>query len=79
MRQRERGFLEQNEIKRHLRNRLNLKTLDALCGFLFVDLNFMPISGLPSSTCETERYLRSIDSLFFLIKKQKITNQDCKY
>ena len=40
MRQRERGFSEQNEIKRHLRNRLNLKTLDAfmrvsLCGLEF--------------------------------------------
>ena len=64
----ERGLSKQNAMKSHLHNRLNLKTLDALCGSLFVGLKWMQWIGLPSSTlretCETNGYLRLIDSFF---------------
>ena len=71
----ERGFSKQNAIKSHLRNRLNLRPLMLLRGFLFVGWKWMQWIGLPSSTfgetCKTEGYLRSIDGFFFCYKSFK--------
>ena len=64
----ERGLSKQNAIKSHLRNRLDLKILDALMRISFLGLKRMQQIGLPSSifreTCKTEGYLRSNDSFF---------------
>ena len=48
----ERRFSKQNAIKSHLRNRLNLKTLDALMRFSLygLEVNAMDCNGLSSST-----------------------------
>ena len=70
----ERGIFKQNAIKSHVCNKLNLKTLDALMGSLFVALKWTQWFGLAcltfGETCETkDTYTRLID--FFE------TNQDC--
>ena len=71
----ERGFSKQNAINSHFRNMLNLKTLDALMRVCLCGLEVQWI-GLPSitfrETCETDGYLRSIDSFVFWV-----ANQDC--
>ena len=81
-----RGFFKQNAIKSHLRNRLNLETLDALMWVSLCGLEVMQWIRLSSSTfretCETEGYLRSIDRFYYLISiflifNFLVSNQDC--
>ena len=68
-----RGFSEQNAIKSHLRNRLNLTNLDALMRVSLYGLEVNAMDWAPSSTlgeiCETEGHFRSMDNFLFDAKQ----------
>ena len=77
----ERGFSKHNAIKSHLRNRLKLKTFDALmrapiCGLEVYAMVQATIFNIWRNM-QDRRYLRSVDSFLALIFCFLGTNQDC--
>ena len=75
-RQCESGFPKQNAIKSHLRNRLNLKTLDALmrvsiCGLEVYAMDWATIFNIWRNM--QDRRIITLDWFYFFL----VTNQDC--
>ena len=73
----ERGFSKQNAIKSHLRNKLNLKTLDAL---MWVSLCGLEVDAMDWATIFNKyHHLRSFGKTkgyFHSINSNFVTNQD---